>query len=250
MRLLLYSALSLVVLCLLGGASALPNNRHAKAPRPSKPYPSKAFPSKTYGHRFPGPSKVHGPHFPTPSKVYTKRWSKPTGFYGAHAARPSKAFHTPYAKPSKTHDGGAKPSKTHDGKARPSKTHGAPRPSPSKRESRTTSDSYTLVKRDQLRLVDEDISDELCPFSLTVCPLTSHSRPTSLTGWIQEGFECVDTESDLNSCGGCGTVNQTHDCTTIPGAVGVSCMTGSCRVDSCQPGYNRTSNGKTCVRSQ
>jgi len=126
----------------------------------------------------------------------------------------------------------------------------APQPSVTKRGPR--------VKRKQIPLSpEEEMSHHLCPLGMSVCPMPSESSalttrpvPTTLLQWIQEGFECADLDYDLTSCGGCGSVNARHDCTTIPNALGVSCMEGACRVETCKPGFTLAAGGRTCVRPQ
>lgn len=58
----------------------------------------------------------------------------------------------------------------------------------------------------------DDFSRDLCPLGMTACPITAApghtcSAPTSLLEWIREGYECTDVRMDLNSCGGCGSVD-------------------------------------------
>ncbi|EMD42250.1 hypothetical protein CERSUDRAFT_110777 [Gelatoporia subvermispora B] len=100
-----------------------------------------------------------------------------------------------------------------------------------------------------------DISRHLCPSKMSVCPIThspdaSTSTPTTILEWIEDGFECVDFDADLTSCGGCGSFDAKYDCTTVPGALGVSCVAGGCRVDSCKSGYVPASDNKSCVAAQ
>ncbi|KAG7561901.1 hypothetical protein FFLO_02630 [Filobasidium floriforme] len=75
-------------------------------------------------------------------------------------------------------------------------------------------------------------------------------------------YECVNTSSDLEHCGGCATpdpfdfgnaANSTaQDCTAISHAASVGCNAGRCTVQSCDPGYVAVSDaaGDRCVRSQ
>ncbi|EMD39476.1 hypothetical protein CERSUDRAFT_45486, partial [Gelatoporia subvermispora B] len=68
-----------------------------------------------------------------------------------------------------------------------------------------------------------------------------------------EGWECVDTRSDLESCGGCAiplhyASPRGVDCTALPGVADVSCRTGSCLVHRCLPGYQISHDGTFCVR--
>ncbi|THH29050.1 hypothetical protein EUX98_g5135 [Antrodiella citrinella] len=125
----------------------------------------------------------------------------------------------------------------------------APQPSNAKRSPHS--------KRKQTPLSpEEQMSRHLCPLGMNVCPIPLENLntvpliPTTLLKWIEEGFECVDLQEDLTSCGGCGSVNASHDCTTIPNALGVSCIAGVCHVDTCKSGFTLAADGKTCVRLQ
>jgi len=59
----------------------------------------------------------------------------------------------------------------------------------------------------------------LCPSGLDACPISS-----SLAG----DYECLDTSSELESCGGCTSQGKGQDCTKIAGAWNVGCDRGSC----------------------
>ncbi|WOO81668.1 Protein priA [Vanrija pseudolonga] len=59
-----------------------------------------------------------------------------------------------------------------------------------------------------------------------------------------DGFECIDTLRDLESCGGCPDVDGI-DCTALPGASDVSCVLGQCKVHACDRGFTLV-NGE-CV---
>ncbi|TFY74463.1 hypothetical protein EWM64_g9548, partial [Hericium alpestre] len=66
-------------------------------------------------------------------------------------------------------------------------------------------------------------------------------------------WECVDTISDLESCGGCTLPLTPYtplgtDCTAIPGVADVSCLSGSCIVHRCLPGYVCSADSSECVR--
>ncbi|KIP11691.1 hypothetical protein PHLGIDRAFT_99111 [Phlebiopsis gigantea 11061_1 CR5-6] len=69
-----------------------------------------------------------------------------------------------------------------------------------------------------------------------------------------DAWECIDTRSDLESCGGCmvpfgRTPAHGVDCTAIPGVMDVSCVTGSCVVRRCQPGYVVSLDGSFCLHT-
>ncbi|KAG7528587.1 hypothetical protein FFLO_06073 [Filobasidium floriforme] len=92
------------------------------------------------------------------------------------------------------------------------------------------------------------INGDRCPEGLTSCL-------TKVGG--KDVFECIDTNRDLESCGGCTSPdprldNSTagvlgRDCSEIPHASGVTCNNGQCVVNSCVRGY--TAAGDRCVRS-
>ncbi|GAA6028456.1 hypothetical protein JCM8097_007037 [Rhodosporidiobolus ruineniae] len=76
-----------------------------------------------------------------------------------------------------------------------------------------------------------------CPDGETACPLPSG------------GFECIDTATSLNSCGGCvGAGESGQNCLAIPGALNVQCMDSKCHVGSCFKGWRHTKDGNgSCV---
>lgn len=41
-------------------------------------------------------------------------------------------------------------------------------------------------------------------------------------------YECIDTQSELESCGGCASSGEGVDCTTLPGVKSVTCRAGQC----------------------
>ncbi|KAI0033170.1 hypothetical protein K488DRAFT_34336, partial [Vararia minispora EC-137] len=61
-------------------------------------------------------------------------------------------------------------------------------------------------------------------------------------------FECVDTQHELQSCGGCASVRSQYDCTTIEGSWNVGCENGACKVYSCQAGYRLARDGASCEK--
>ncbi|RSH95573.1 hypothetical protein EHS25_000665 [Saitozyma podzolica] len=77
----------------------------------------------------------------------------------------------------------------------------------------------------------------LCPAGLEAC---------SVLG-IPGGYECLDTASELESCGGClhqldgqtSPANQGVDCQEVPGVpVGaITCQDGECEAFGCDDGY-------------
>ncbi|WWC72533.1 uncharacterized protein I206_106495 [Kwoniella pini CBS 10737] len=89
---------------------------------------------------------------------------------------------------------------------------------------------------------------QYCPAGLTAC----------VVGSDQESFECVDVQSDLESCGGCmnglygsRTSNSSStgtECSALPNVAmgGVTCTRGQCEISACKYGYTLVDN--QCVR--
>ncbi|KAH9976043.1 hypothetical protein BJV74DRAFT_967703 [Russula compacta] len=86
-----------------------------------------------------------------------------------------------------------------------------------------------------------------CAFGEKVCGVNQGSN----------AFECLNTDTALESCGGCVTANpflpaseQTLDgvdCTTIPNVKNVKCSGGHCIVESCTGLYVPSSDQGACV---
>lgn len=53
----------------------------------------------------------------------------------------------------------------------------------------------------------------------TACPISKSSK----------GWECLDTRSALDSCGGCLSAGGIN-CLNIPGVMGVGCVDSTCEV--------------------
>lgn len=70
----------------------------------------------------------------------------------------------------------------------------------------------------------------LCPTGLEACPIPSF-------GGITGDYECLDTNAELESCGGCASTGAGQDCTTIIGAWNVGCVNSRCKSASlvCRP---------------
>lgn len=80
-----------------------------------------------------------------------------------------------------------------------------------------------------------------------------------------EEYECIDTQNDLENCGGCASQDplvprtlgdlanaSTRDCTLIPNAAAVGCSAGKCTVSKCDPGFVIVSgpSGDHCARNE
>ncbi|KAF8896855.1 hypothetical protein CPB84DRAFT_1201937 [Gymnopilus junonius] len=87
-----------------------------------------------------------------------------------------------------------------------------------------------------------------CAKGLTTCPIPGRGG---------EYFECVNTQNDLESCGGCitpslpsygyySTAKEGADCSALPGVSDVSCVYGKCVVYKCSYGYSLNKVGE-CV---
>ncbi|WVW79141.1 hypothetical protein I302_101107 [Kwoniella bestiolae CBS 10118] len=88
----------------------------------------------------------------------------------------------------------------------------------------------------------------LCPAGLTACKVSQYES---------DSFECIDTTSELESCGGCahGEFNNPAgplgvDCSALPGLArgGVTCNAGQCQAFACQRGWTLTPE-ETCVQA-
>lgn len=77
--------------------------------------------------------------------------------------------------------------------------------------------------------------DGLCGTE-TACPLFDGSNE----------YECLDTQSHLESCGGCASEGTGRDCTAIAGAADVACVSGQCVVSKCLPGFEANSTS-SCI---
>ncbi|KAK4058049.1 hypothetical protein OIO90_000788 [Microbotryomycetes sp. JL221] len=105
----------------------------------------------------------------------------------------------------------------------------------------------------------------LCPTGERACPIAGSkaflqarstnfnefraSDPLGLGYLPSGGFECLDTNYSLESCGGCTSMGEGKNCLDIPFVNGVGCDAGKCTIFSCQVGYKLSKDGSTCVRS-
>ncbi|KAF8063370.1 hypothetical protein FPV67DRAFT_1672398 [Lyophyllum atratum] len=88
-------------------------------------------------------------------------------------------------------------------------------------------------------------TDKQCPKGLSACGVLGRSA---------KSWECLNTQTDLESCGGCiiplynGQVGpEGVDCTAIAGVSDVSCVKGGCLVHRCMPGYEVNVTGDSCI---
>jgi hypothetical protein len=86
--------------------------------------------------------------------------------------------------------------------------------------------------------IEENRNGTLCPATLAACPIEGSDGL----------FECLDTSSDLQSCGGCPGLGHGSDCTILPGARWMGCNSGVCEVYSCKKGWRRNADRSACVK--
>ncbi|KAJ6487737.1 hypothetical protein C8R45DRAFT_827272, partial [Mycena sanguinolenta] len=79
-----------------------------------------------------------------------------------------------------------------------------------------------------------------CPAGHTLCPVAAGVAAT----------ECVNTQTSLESCGGCvgtGSDFQGQDCSAIENASDVSCVAGRCLVRKCDRNFELSDKQDSCV---
>lgn len=92
----------------------------------------------------------------------------------------------------------------------------------------------------QVKRIEEIPLPKMCPVGYDACPI-----PTA-TG-LSADYECIDTTSELESCGGCASLGEGQDCTAIPGVWNVACTRGQCQVSSCAPGFTLSKAEGRCI---
>ncbi|KAI0041584.1 hypothetical protein FA95DRAFT_1459022, partial [Auriscalpium vulgare] len=70
------------------------------------------------------------------------------------------------------------------------------------------------------------------------------------------GFECLNTNKALDSCGGCMYPSpfllesqqgpKGTDCSRLPNVLDVGCSAGRCLVERCKPGFKVSLSGDAC----
>jgi len=102
--------------------------------------------------------------------------------------------------------------------------------------------SAVMRKRSHGEDLQMVIGTRLCPSGQEVCG--GFSGPKS--------YECIDTKTTLDSCGGCvfplsGRNATGTDCSAILGAANVRCIDSKCAVMSCMAGWNLPEDGQACI---
>jgi len=156
--------------------------------------------------------------------------------YGARS-EPSKRFASPVEARAASH-----PSARHEARRlEPSARYVARGPHPSAAPRRRAADEQTALASMDARL---------CPFGMSACPVSAvSSLPKTLAEWSEIEHECVEFMTDLQSCGGCASLDTIHDCAAITGAANVACISGGCQVQSCETGYRIAPDGSSCLKN-
>lgn len=96
-----------------------------------------------------------------------------------------------------------------------------------------TPSARARTKRERLTLVPRNVCG-----GMSACPLPGG------------GFECIDTSSSLENCGGClGIDKDAVDCSTLEAVVSVGCVDSLCVAASCEPGFLPSIDATRCVPS-
>ncbi|EIW71570.1 hypothetical protein M231_07284 [Tremella mesenterica] len=128
-------------------------------------------------------------------------------------------------------------------------------PQPSRRMGQRRTNKAEQLKK-------KDYSSFLCPGGSVACPIPPPSLEditpasisslemglNSLADWFKVGFECIELDTELNSCGGCLALGSGQDCSLIPNARMTGCEAGACSVYSCYDGYVVSPDRTTCVK--
>lgn len=97
----------------------------------------------------------------------------------------------------------------------------------------------------------------LCPKGETACPIigaASFGAFVNSSDRLKDfaksagGYECIDTSSDLESCGGCASLGTGSDCTRIAHSADVGCSSGKCVLLSCSKGYTPALDAGSCIK--
>ncbi|CAK5261866.1 unnamed protein product [Mycena citricolor] len=70
-------------------------------------------------------------------------------------------------------------------------------------------------------------------------------RACRVPGRSLGSWECIDIQSDLESCGGCSYGGSGTDCTSLAGVADVACVQGECVINKCSPGFS--ANNSRCI---
>ncbi|WWC86095.1 uncharacterized protein L201_000966 [Kwoniella dendrophila CBS 6074] len=145
-------------------------------------------------------------------------------------------------------------------------TAATPAEAPAKLQPRRPQPSRRMGAQKRAKKVEplkkKDYSSFLCPGGSIACPITTsdlneiteesvtklESSLNTLADWFKIGFECIELETELNSCGGCLALGSGQDCSLISNARATGCESGTCQVYSCYDGYVVSPDRQTCVK--
>ncbi|GAA5975818.1 hypothetical protein JCM5350_000741 [Sporobolomyces pararoseus] len=202
------------------------NNNKGQHALAGKPYEKpKSGPSAIYNSHLASPTdspSTHSPHKPKPSASCNNN-----GGVATHAAQPP------------SHSSDSSPSKPSKSLSYSEHTMAAVAPPvASSVADHVAKRGVKLLEEVQKRIQEEPWenldSQLLCPLGETACPIFPRMGT----------YECVDTSSELENCGGCASRSQGEDCTQLKGVLGLACQSGKCNVFTCQPGYNYLESGR------
>ncbi|KAH7342048.1 hypothetical protein B0J17DRAFT_715188 [Rhizoctonia solani] len=77
-----------------------------------------------------------------------------------------------------------------------------------------------------------------CPTEYESCPILDASGRSTES-------ECIDTRTQLTSCGGCASIGKGQNCAAIPNAKVTTCQASRCVIEKCKSGYEVS--GDKCV---
>ncbi|CAH7687463.1 expressed protein [Phakopsora pachyrhizi] len=115
-----------------------------------------------------------------------------------------------------------------------------------------SADQLTIVQASLISQLDSEAATATNAYSCRVackmdtCPPKSSKgeisiQPTSGTPSTVDGsHECIDTQEELTSCGGCTSIGDGLDCTKIEGVVRARCNRGICEAYRCDRGFKLT----------
>ncbi|KAI5477361.1 hypothetical protein MNV49_006426 [Pseudohyphozyma bogoriensis] len=83
---------------------------------------------------------------------------------------------------------------------------------------------HVIEKRQATARMSRRRETRLCPEGFEACA-------------SKVGFECVNINEDLESCGGCPGTAESVDCTALSGVSSVACTAGACIVSGCDIGF-------------
>ncbi|KAG7561961.1 hypothetical protein FFLO_02601 [Filobasidium floriforme] len=88
------------------------------------------------------------------------------------------------------------------------------------------------TEQEQLEIQQEELNAMYCPGRLQACSVNGTASLDH--SW---SYECIDTQSELESCGGCASTGEGVDCTALPGVRAVTCNAGQCEAYNCATGF-------------